>query len=391
MTSKNPTRFGFCADRLMIIIPDRLTTLVKKGEITERYYNPGDLFREIHLVLSNDDRPDVGAVQKTVGSAKLYIHNLPRPNFFATAGWQLALIRRWRDQGLALARQVRPNLIRTHNSLMEGYLASEIKRELKIPFVASLHTVFDRDGLYSPLRRLRRWLMAKFERRSMSTADAVIAVYRPIVRYAHEHGAKRVELIYNIVAGGHIRARKDYRRGEKLKIITINRQFKEKNPENIIRAVKDLDCEYWLVGDGPYHQQLKQLAAGLGIAHKLKFVQSMANDELCAILPTFDLMVAHCDNWGISKSTIESALAGLPIVLNRHPIEPIPDLEGEWLVLCENTPEGYHEAISRFADSEALRADYGGRALAHAKENFSPETMENKTVALYRELMGQGW
>ena len=43
---------------LMVIVPDRLSELAEKGEVTRRYYNPGDLFDEVDLVLVNDDRPD---------------------------------------------------------------------------------------------------------------------------------------------------------------------------------------------------------------------------------------------------------------------------------------------------------------------------------------------
>jgi glycosyltransferase involved in cell wall biosynthesis len=373
---------------LMVIIPDRLTSLIRKGEITERYYNPGELFGEVHIVLNNDDDPDPKDVQKTVGKAKLFIHNLPRPGFVATLGWQMPLLRRWRKAGLELARSIKPQLIRTHNNFLEGYLASEIKKKFGTPYVVSLHGVWDRDCLTTPLHRLRRQFMIKLERAALTAADAVIAVYKPVVRYAKAHGASRVELIYNIVAGIDIKPRQNYARCGPLRLITINRQLKEKNPENIIRAIQDMDCEYLLVGDGPYHERLKALVAELGVGHKVRFVKALPNQELCTMLSTFDVMVAHCDYWGISKTTIEGALAGLPIVLNQHPIEPVPDLEGNWLVLCENTPDGYKEAIGKFADSEALRAEYGRRALAHAREYFEPGAMEARTVALYREVMG---
>lgn len=374
---------------LMVIIPDKLTSLIKKGEITERYYNPGQLFDEVHIVLNNDDQPDPKDVQKTVGSAKLFIHNLRRPNFFTSLGWQLPLIRQWRDKGLKLARRIKPQLVRTHNNFLEGYLASEIKAELGVPYIVSLHGVWDRDCLSTTLHRLRRVFMLKFEKASLKMANSVIAVYKPVVRYAKSHGASRVELIYNIVAGADIKPRKDYMKSGRFRLITINRQLEEKNPENIIRAIKGLDCEYLVVGDGIYHEKLKALVLGLGLEDRVKFIKGLPNHKLCEILPTFDLMVAHCDYWGISKSTIEGALAGLPIVLNHHPVEPIPDLGGDWLMLCDNTPEGYRQAITEFMDSEPLRRTYGLRALSHAKTNFDPEVMEAKTVALYREAVAK--
>lgn len=386
----SPTQYRFSADRLMVIIPDRLTTLINKGEITERYYNPGELFKEVHIVLNNDDHPDPRLVQKTVGAAKLHIHNLPRPSFIASIGWQFSLIQSWLKEGLDLAKTIQPSLIRTHNNFLEGYLASEIKKELMTPVVISLHGVWDRDCLTTPLHKLRKQFLIKLEKASFAAADAVIAVYKPIIRYAKDYGAKRVELIYNIVAGGDIKPRDNYRLSDKLRLITINRQLEEKNPENILRAIKDIDCEYLLVGDGAYHERLKTLARDLELNRKVRFVKAMPNHELCALLPTYDLMVSHCDYWGMSKTTIEGALAGLPIILNRHPLEPIPDLEGDWVTLCDNSPDGYGEVIKRFAEREDLRADFGKRALQHAKENFYPEVMESKTVALYRELMGAG-
>jgi glycosyltransferase involved in cell wall biosynthesis len=89
----------------------------------------------------------------------------------------------------------------------------------------------------------------------------------------------------------------------------------------------------------------------------------------------------------MSKTVIEASLAGLPIILNEHPIEPIPEYEGEWLLLCDNTPEGYKSRILRLIESEALRTQYGQRAYNHAIVNFNPITMENKIVNIYKKII----
>ena len=99
--------------RLMVLIPDRLSDLVSKGEVTERYYNPGNLFDEVHLVMTNDDRPDPVALQKMVGNARLFLHNLPdsRKAFMPTLGWRPWLLGPWTAKALSLAQTVRPVLI----------------------------------------------------------------------------------------------------------------------------------------------------------------------------------------------------------------------------------------------------------------------------------------
>jgi hypothetical protein len=59
-------------ERLLVIIPDRLSV------VTERYYKPGNLFPEVHILMTNEDRPDPATVQPMVGDAVLHLHNMPR-------------------------------------------------------------------------------------------------------------------------------------------------------------------------------------------------------------------------------------------------------------------------------------------------------------------------
>jgi glycosyltransferase involved in cell wall biosynthesis len=382
----------FEAGRLMVIVPDRLSDLVRKGEITARYYNPGELFREVHIVMLNDDRPDPAAVQPMVGGAKLHLHNLVgsrRLFFLKTLGWQIPLIEPLLQRGVALARQIRPQLIRTHNNFLEGVVAQRIKSELATPYIVSLHGVWDIDDRITAMGRISAAFRKKLELMTLADADAVIAVYAPIVRYARAYGAKRVELIYNIVAGKDISRKTNHDLGRPPRLITINRQVPEKNPSNIIRAVARLDCTYTVIGDGPLHGDLESLAAQLGCADRVRFITSMPNRQLCATLKDYDVMVSHCDYWGMSKTIIEGALAGLPIVINRHPETAIAEYDGGWIVECANTPEGYGTAVAELLASAERRRAIGEFAYQTARTRFDPEAMEQRTVALYRELLGR--
>ena len=63
--------------RLLVIIPDRLYHIIAKGELQPAYYNPGEVFDEVHILMCNDDHPDVAALHYLVGSARLFLHNYP--------------------------------------------------------------------------------------------------------------------------------------------------------------------------------------------------------------------------------------------------------------------------------------------------------------------------
>src|SRR5262245_23958563 len=113
------------AERLLVIIPDRLSDLASKGEITDRYYNPGELFPEVHIVMTNDDQPDPAAVQATVGSAKLFLHNLSagKELLVKTLGWRPWLLKGWTEKAVALADAIKPSLIRCHGARLNAFAA----------------------------------------------------------------------------------------------------------------------------------------------------------------------------------------------------------------------------------------------------------------------------
>jgi len=372
---------------LLVILADRLSELSRKGELIERYYNPGDLFRDVHILCTNEDRPEGESLRKTVGSANLTLHNIPSPPFWKTLGWNPLLISGWIDSAVSVIRKIKPDLIRTHNNFLEGYLARKARDVLHIPYIISLHGVWDRDCLLKRSDRMRRAFRKRLERLSLEKADAVIAVYSPIVRYAREYGAKNVHLIYNAIDGGRLRRKENYDLSSPPGLVTINRQVAEKNPEQIVRAIRDLECRYTLIGDGPLNGFLRDLARQEGVESRTEFISSVPNEKLCAAMADYDCLVTHCDYLGISKAVIEAACAGLPIITNTPPQESAADFEGDWLLKCENSPEGYRAAIQAFLGSQQMRREYGSRARAHADRHFNPERMEQLVVELYRSAL----
>src|SRR3546814_10632107 len=125
---------------LLVIIPDHLSDIIAKGELQPDYYNPGQVFDEVHILMFNDDRPDLKVLQYLVGDARLVVHNYPddltlvgrRPEWLT--GRRL---RRWAAGGVEIARKIAPAMIRCHGADWNTFLASRIKAELGIPYVRS--------------------------------------------------------------------------------------------------------------------------------------------------------------------------------------------------------------------------------------------------------------
>jgi glycosyltransferase involved in cell wall biosynthesis len=380
--------------KLLVIIPDRLSDLVKKGEITARYYNPGNVFDEVHILMTNDDRPDSTPLGQTVGHATLHLHNLPFPSPLKTLGWRPTLMTPWIKQGVNLASQIAPDLIRTHGNYLNGFLASKIKSQLGIPLVVSLHINPDVDlrprTPWWPTWKLRlayEWYRP-FEKETLRNADIVLPVYEPARIYAEHRGARRIQVCYNFLNPTCLRKKESYDLHSPPRIISVGRLIEAKNPENLIHAIALLDdVELTIVGDGPIQERLQRLVSALGLSQRVVFRREIPNGQLCQSLADFDLFATHSEYWEISKAVLESFLTGLPTVLNRRSGPPVPELQGNWVLLVDNTVEGYYGALRHLLCDRNAREKLGQIAYDHAQEHFRPDKTEQAFVDIYRKFL----
>lgn len=380
----------FEADRLMVIIPDRLSDLVTKGEVTARYYNPGELFREVHIVMLNDDRPDPAAVQKMVGRASLHLHNIaPSRRFFMrTLGWRPWLLRVWASKVVDLARDVRPQMIRCHGSVYNAFAASEIKRRLHIPYVVSIHTNPDQTLGISFVERLKRLCADEVARIGLGNANVVLPVYEGIRPFLQRLGIDRVELAYNAVSPDNIARKSDYSLHDPVEIISVGRQLVGKDPTYLIHAVAQMDrVRLTLVGDGPLHQELQQFVARNHLGHRIAFVRSLPNEIICQKLAAYDLFAGQNEYWGVPKTIMEGMLAGLPIVINRPDPAYVPEITRQTALLVDNSPQGYRQGIEELISDKMKRKALGQAAAQFAWDKWNPGKTEARLADVYMSVL----
>lgn len=240
----------------------------------------------------------------------------------------------------------------------------------------------------SAAERRRNAFFDHLEGAGLRGADLVMPVYRPILPYLARHGVTRVEVCYNILSP-RLRPKTDYRRSASFRIVCVGRLIPEKNPTHLIRAVAAMrDVELTIVGDGPERPALESLVQTLGVAPRVCFRPAVPNDELCDLLPTFDLFAVHTEYWELNKSVLEALLTGLPVVINRRAGPPVPELEhADFVEFVANSTDGYAAAIRALSTDDAAREALGRRALAHARAHWAPDVTEAKVVGIYRRLM----
>lgn len=381
---------------LLVIVPDKLSALISKGEITDRYYNPGNLFTEVHLLMTNNDQPDATLLQRTVGTAKLYLHNLPftKWDFVRSFGLRPWALDAWTQPAIELARRIRPNLIRCHGDSVNIFLAHRIKEKFGIPYVISLHNTRD-DELpgkqFDPVRVFSYWSFWEMRKVALRNADLVLPVYQSATNFLKKIGGIRYKISYNVVCPDGFTPKASYVLHKPVRLLYVGRLNENKNPINLILAVKQLpDTQLTLIGDGPLRQTLMQVAMEEGTSQKFRFIPSLANQMLCRELSKYDIFVIQSDHRGVPKSLIEAMLVGLPCIIDYKDLAATPELAGNHVQMVKNTVKGYLSDLSKLIKDDNKREVLGTNAREFASVHWAPHKTEENFVQLYRTLLQGG-
>jgi len=117
---------------------------------------------------------------------------------------------------------------------------------------------------------------------------------------------------------------------EVVRVLTIGRLIPRKGMQFLIRALPDItknakrNFEVEIVGDGPYRQELVELATELKVSHKLNFVGTVPYEHLAKSYQEADVFVLCSLAEGMPLVVLEAMASGLPIVASR--VQGIEDL-----------------------------------------------------------------
>lgn len=368
--------------RKICIFPnDPIKAYYEKDEIKERYFNPCNFFDEVHIITLCEEEVNENKVQRIAGDAKLKIYPAGefKPLKFLS----------YRKKVLNLVRVIEPDVIRVYNPLMEGYLAGYCGKKLSIPSVLSLHGDYDeerdfrkRSGLF---KFIKYYIHSKLtESYSLSNADKIICVTNFLTFYAKKHGAKDIEVIYNRVDTKQFMNTENNTTFDKITILCVGRLNRQKNQQCLIRAIKDLDVNLLLIGDGELYSDLRQLTKELEIEDRVKFVKSVPHSEIRKYYSSADIFAIATHYEGFCIPVLEAMASSLPVVVPNK--EPLPEVVADAGIIVENNPESFEEAFKKLISNPELRKELGEKGRKRALE-VDGKIMEEKEMDLYKRLI----
>lgn len=375
--------------KICVLLTDPLKVYYQKGEIKEGYYNPCDLFDEVHMISFCDKDIDPELVKMISGKGKLIIHTAGGINLFNLPGQF-----KKRRYALEMINNIAPDVIRSYDPFFCGWIAAYSGRRLSIPVVVSVHNNFS-DVRKSYLQnhhylKFLKSLLASlaYERYVFKNANKIICAYKFVAEYVKRYKVKGIEVVYNKIDTDNFRPRESKEVAIRPKIICVGRLIKEKGQDILIKAVEGLDVDLLLIGNGPRYAKLVELINRMALNDKVKILKVVPNTELSDYYRSSDVFVTAIQWAGVSIPVLEAMATGLPVIASLPKEKSFLEFVTEaGLIVKDNSPEAFRQEIKRILDDANLREKLSkkGREIILA---VNKQEMENKESAIYRHLMG---
>lgn len=368
--------------KLCVFPNDPIIAYYKKGEIKERYFNPKNFFDEVHIISFTDKEIEEEKVQKIVGNAKLIIHKVGKINI-KNRKKELPRIKK-------LVQDISPDVIRTYNPLIEGWIGSHIAKELKIPFYVSLHTQYDHNRQLVKKKNLKKFLVLKYTEKFIEpdvlrNADKITMVFKIIEPYVQKHTKTIPELLYNRIDFEKFFNSKIIDSLPKPLVLSVGNLIEEKNHRILIKSMKNINANLLIIGNGPLYEELTKEVAMNNLKNKISIIKSIPYEEIPNYYKTADVFALPYDpnQEGLPMPVMEAMAAGTPTVIP----ESLDSKElGEAIQFAERNEESFCQKINQLLENEQLRRERIEKGLKKA-QNFDITIIENREAQIYEELI----
>ena len=190
------------------------------------------------------------------------------------------------------------------------------------PLIVHMHaTEFDRSGEHV------NQMIYDIERRGLHAADKIIAVsYRTRSIIVDRYGISRekVEVVHNGVErnGNNVLADSGIEKEEKI-VLFLGRITMQKGPEYFLRAAKRVldvmdNVKFVMAGSGDLMHRAVEMAAELGIGHKVLFTGFLRGDAVQKIYQMADLFVMPSVSEPFGLVPLEALNNDIPVIISKQ-------------------------------------------------------------------------
>ena len=324
---------------------DRVRFRTVDAQVTDPYlrpdqYGPGSA--AVGYASTNPRRMDPSVPHKAAvpvssdqdsGTVPQYPDGIPIPPSVATpadgfgtgpyAGDLFAEVQRYAALAAEIARGETFDVVHAHDwmTFPAGLAVAGIKG---VPLVVHVHsTEFDRSGLAVDQR------IYDIERRGMHGAMKVVAVsYLTKNLVTHHYGidAGKVEVVYNAIesslATGFDPEQYSIHKDEKI-VLFLGRITMQKGPEYFLAAAKRVldvmdNVKFVMAGSGDMIRKTVEMAASMGIGHKVLFTGFLRGPDVEKVFKMADLYVMPSVSEPFGIAPLEAMSHDVPVIISKQ-------------------------------------------------------------------------
>lgn len=174
--------------------------------------------------------------------------------------------------------------------------------------------------------------------------------------------------------------------GEGVKrILFVGRLEDQKNPINMMKALKGLNVELDLVGEGSMKNELVRLAKEQGT--RVNFHGNLPHLELVDMMRCCDLYLQPAKYEGHPKTILEAMACGLPVVAGDSPGISNFVLHGETAWLCGLEAKDIREALDTVIENQSLRMTMANNAREYAFQTVGLKRIVQMELEVYKKIL----
>jgi glycosyltransferase involved in cell wall biosynthesis len=292
--------------------------------------------------------------------------------------------------GLFKVRRLRPDVVLAFFGAPSGVAAWIWSRFFRLPYIVSLRGG-DVPGFrpYDFARQHR--LLGPWLRHVWRRAGAVVANSEGLRQLAI--GFEPQVPIQVIPNGVDLTAfHSGQRKWAPPRLLFVGRIVYQKGLDLLFEALgqlQDLPWQMDLVGDGPRVPGLREYAASLGLADKIRFLGWLSRAELPKIYQQANLFVYPSRHEGMPNAVLEAMASGLPVLATRIAgNEELVSAETGVLVPPEDAA-ALQAALEALLVDAGLRQRMGSAARQRVEQNYSWHGVAQAYLDLMRKIVEQ--
>jgi glycosyltransferase involved in cell wall biosynthesis len=226
-------------------------------------------------------------------------------------------------------------------------------------------------------------------RHVMHNSAAVTAVSRWLANEAQEVVSAPAPIVAPMPVATDLFTPGGARRKDRL--LFVGRLNKQKGIELLLHAfsrIPDQSISLDVIGDGDDLDTLKQLASGLGIGDRVRWLGALPQSALAEFYRNATALVVPSVGEGLGLVAVEAQLCETPVVaFDSGGLPDVIQHDGTGILVKDVDPAALAAALVSLLERDDRGASLGAAARLHALATFAPESVARRYADIYRNAI----